>query len=122
MSVLHSPAYWYLLHYKLSILKFLPAPVSQMSARSLHTNSSCCWHLFSPTASSTSTKNYKQSQGAAMGSPVSSFIANIYMEYFESLAIPTSPTLIQCWLKYVDDVHMPPGKMKSTNFKNTSIP
>ena len=39
-------------------------------------------------------KFYKQLQGAAMGSPVSPVIANIYMEYFESLAIPSSPTLI----------------------------
>ena len=30
-----------------------------------------------------------------MGSPVSPVIANIYMEYFESLAIPSSPTLIK---------------------------
>ena len=37
-----------------------------------------------------------------MGSPVSSVIANIYMEYFESLTIPTSPTLIKWWFKYVD--------------------
>ena len=37
-------------------------------------------------------KFYKQLQGAAMGSPVSPVIANIYMEYFESLAIPSSPT------------------------------
>ena len=40
-----------------------------------------------------------------MGLPVSSVIANIYMEYFESLAIPSSPTLIKWWLMYVDDVH-----------------
>ena len=32
-------------------------------------------------------------------------IANIYMEYFESLAIPLSPTLIKWWFRYVDDVH-----------------
>ena len=50
-------------------------------------------------------KLYKQLQGAAMGSPVSPVIANIYMEYFESLAILTSPTLIKWWLGYVDDVH-----------------
>ena len=40
-------------------------------------------------------KFYKQLQGAAMGSPVSSVIDNIYMEYSESLAIPSSPTLIK---------------------------
>ena len=40
-----------------------------------------------------------------MGSPVSPVIANIYMEYFESLPIPSSPTLIKWWFRYVDDVH-----------------
>ena len=40
-----------------------------------------------------------------MGSPVSPVIANIYMEHFESLAIPTSPTLIKWWFRYVDDVY-----------------
>ena len=49
-------------------------------------------------------KFYKQLQGAGMGSPVSPVIANIYMEYFESLAIPSSPTLIK-WFRYVEDVH-----------------
>ena len=39
-----------------------------------------------------------------MGSPVSHVIANIYMEHFKSLAIPTSPTLIKWWFRYVDDV------------------
>ena len=47
----------------------------------------------------------KQLQGLAMGSPVYPIIANIYMEHFESLAIPTSPTLIKWWFGYVDDVH-----------------
>ena len=50
-------------------------------------------------------KFYKQLQGAAMCSPVSPVIANIYMEHFESLAIPSSPTLIKWWFRYVDDVH-----------------
>ena len=50
-------------------------------------------------------KFYKQLQGVAMGSPVSSVIANIYMGHFKSLAIPTSPTLIKWWFRYVDDVH-----------------
>ena len=48
---------------------------------------------------------YKQLQGAAMGSPVSPVNAIIYMEYFESLAIPSSLTLIKWWFRYVDDVH-----------------
>ena len=50
-------------------------------------------------------KFYKQLQGTAMGSPISPVIANIYMEYFESLAIPLSPTLIKWWFRYIDDVH-----------------
>ena len=50
-------------------------------------------------------KFYKQLQGAAMGSAVSPVIANIYMEHFESLPMPTSPTLIKWWFRYVDDVH-----------------
>ena len=50
-------------------------------------------------------KIYKQLQGAAMGSPVSHAIANIYMEYVEPLAIPSSVTLIKWWFRYVDDVH-----------------
>ena len=48
-------------------------------------------------------KFHKQLQGAAMGSPVSHVIANIYMEHLESLAIPTSPTLIKWWLR--NDIH-----------------
>ena len=50
-------------------------------------------------------KLYEQLQGAAMSSPVSPVISNIYMEYFESLAIPSSPTLIKWWFRYVGDVH-----------------
>ena len=40
-----------------------------------------------------------------MGSPVSPVIASIYIEHFGSLAIPSSPTLIKWWFRYVDDVH-----------------
>ena len=40
-----------------------------------------------------------------MGSPVSPVTANIYMEYFECLAIHTSSALIKWWFRYVDDVH-----------------
>ena len=40
-----------------------------------------------------------------MGSPVLPVVANIYMEYFESLSIPSSPTLIKWWFRNVDDVN-----------------
>ena len=57
-------------------------------------------------------KFYKQLQGGAMGSPVSFVIANIYMEYFDSLAIPSFPTLIKWWFRYVDDVYSATRKDK----------
>ena len=106
MSVLSLPAFQYLLHCKLSIPKFLPAPILPMSARSqtvkfiklLEFTLTNCFFCFNK-------KFYKQLQGAAMGSPVSPVIENIYMEYFESLAIPSSPTLIKWWFRYVDNVH-----------------
>ena len=67
MSVLSSPAYQYLLHYKLSIPKFLPASISPMSARSLQKNLSSIWNSLSPTGSSASTRNsinnYRVSHG-----------------------------------------------------------
>ena len=59
-------------------------------------------------------KLYEQLQAAAMGSPVSPVITNTYLAHFESLAIPTSPTLIKWWFRYVDDVH-------STTWKNQVI-
>ena len=40
-----------------------------------------------------------------MGSPVSPVIANIYLDDFESLAIPTSPSLVKWWFSNVDDAH-----------------
>ena len=50
---------------------------------------------------------YKQLHWAAMGSPCSPMVANIYIEYFEKRALgpelPISFT-IDTWFKYVDDV------------------
>ena len=67
-------------------------------------------------------KSYKQLQGAAMGSIVSPVIANIYMEYFESLAIPSSPTLIKWWFRYVDDVHIATRKDQVNQLQEQPIP
>ena len=58
-------------------------------------------------------KFYKQLHGAAMGSPCSPVVANIYMEYFEDLALgPEVPIPIKEWKRYVDDVFsiIPKGK------------
>ncbi|XP_072044089.1 uncharacterized protein [Amphiura filiformis] len=49
---------------------------------------------------------YKQKFGAAMGSPCSAIIANIFMEWLEQEAIATAP--MECkpkmWKRYVDDI------------------
>ena len=58
-------------------------------------------------------KFHKQLHGAAMSSPCSPVVANIYMEYFEELALgPEVPVPIKEWKRYVDDVFsiIPKGK------------
>ena len=45
---------------------------------------------------------YQQKDRAAMGSPVSPVVANIYMEMFEELALRMTPAP-RIWKRYVDD-------------------
>ena len=47
-------------------------------------------------------KYYEQVQGAAMGSPISPLIANLFMEEFEVKALSSSQTT-HLWLRFVDD-------------------
>ena len=50
-------------------------------------------------------KCFKQLHCAAMGSPCSPVVANIYMEYFKDLALgPELPVPVKDWKSYVDDV------------------
>ena len=46
---------------------------------------------------------YVQVEGAAMGSPVSPIVANLFMEWFEEHAIQTFIYEITLWKRYVDD-------------------
>ena len=45
---------------------------------------------------------YRQ-EGLAMGSLLSWVLANIYMEYFEEMALGSTSLKLSMWLKYVDD-------------------
>ena len=47
-------------------------------------------------------KYYEHVQGAAMGSPISPLIANIFMEEFKVNVLNTSPNP-SLWLRFVDD-------------------
>ena len=47
---------------------------------------------------------FEQVQGAAMGSPLSPIVANIFMEDLEMRALEMSPHKPRMWLRYVDDV------------------
>ena len=48
-------------------------------------------------------KFYTQTEGSAMGSPVSPHVANLFMEHFEVKAIGSFNHVVKFWARYVDD-------------------
>ena len=48
-------------------------------------------------------KFYEQVEGAAMCSPISPIVANLYMENFETRALQSSPNPSLLWKRFVDD-------------------
>nr|XP_054761192.1 uncharacterized protein LOC129267568 [Lytechinus pictus] len=60
-------------------------------------------------------KFYEQTEGAAMGSPVSAVIANMYMEAFENTALNDCPPKLEpkIWKRYVDDTFIIVNKHRS---------
>ena len=46
---------------------------------------------------------FEQMKGAAMGSPLSPIVANLFMEEFEKRALESAPLRPRMWVRYVDD-------------------
>jgi len=63
---------------------------------------------------------YEQTDGVAMGSPLSPVIANTFMENFEKKAIEHATHNPVCWFGYVDNTFdiWPHGQEKLTEFLN----
>jgi hypothetical protein len=61
---------------------------------------------------------YEQTEGMAMGSPLSLVVANLYMEHFEGQALDSFPLKPKGWRRYVDDTNFlwPHGRNNLNEF------
>ena len=59
---------------------------------------------------------FEQVEGAAMGSPVSPIVANLYMEYLEQKVLSTAPHPPRFWHRYVDDTFVIHNEVNKQDF------
>ena len=59
---------------------------------------------------------YEQVEDAAMGSPVSPIVANLYMEHFERKVLSTATISPMLWMRYVDDMFVVQQEEHKQNF------
>jgi len=76
------------------------------------------WDIYTGLGSGKPERFYEQTNGVAMGSPLSPVIAIFYMEDFERKAIEKATHKPSCWYRYVDDTFViwPHGKEKLMDF------
>jgi len=72
-------------------------------------------HVLTSTYFCVNSQFYEQTDGVAMGSPLSPVIANFYMEDFETKSIDKATLEPACWYIYMWMTHSSSGHMEKKN-------